>query len=56
MDGELDAVIVGRGGQGTKLAAQVVAWAGALAGFSPLHYSVYDGLIRGGNVASTVWA
>lgn len=53
-DIEYDVVIVGRGGQGTKLAAQVLAWAGALEGLKPLHYSVYDGLIRGGNIASTV--
>ena len=51
---ELDAIIIGRGGQGTKLAAQVITHAGALDGYSPLHYSVYDGLIRGGNIASTV--
>lgn len=51
---EYDAIVVGRGGQGTKLAAHIVAWAGALQEFSPLHYSVYDGLIRGGNIASTI--
>jgi 2-oxoglutarate ferredoxin oxidoreductase subunit gamma len=51
---EVDAIIIGRGGQGTKLAAQVITHAAALDGYSPLHYSVYDGLIRGGNIASTV--
>ena len=47
------AIMTGRGGQGTKLANQILAWAAASDGFSPLHYSVYDGLIRGGDIAST---
>lgn len=51
---EVDIVITGRGGQGTKLAAQLLAAAAALDGDFPLHYSVYGALIRGGDIASTV--
>ncbi|HVC99961.1 MAG TPA: 2-oxoacid:acceptor oxidoreductase family protein [Candidatus Dormibacteraeota bacterium] len=51
---ELDIIITGRGGQGTKLAAQLLASAAAVDGYFPLHYSVYGALIRGGDIASTI--
>jgi Pyruvate/2-oxoacid:ferredoxin oxidoreductase gamma subunit len=51
---EMDVIITGRGGQGTKLAAQLLASAAALDGYFPMHYSVYGALIRGGDIASTV--
>lgn len=53
-DAERVCIMTGRGGQGTKLAAHLVALAGAMDGWSPLHYCIYDGLIRGGNIACTV--
>jgi 2-oxoglutarate ferredoxin oxidoreductase subunit gamma len=51
---ETEIMITGRGGQGTKLAAQLLASAAMLDGYFPLHYSVYGALIRGGDIASTV--
>lgn len=50
----VDIIITGRGGQGTKLAAQLLASAAAVDGYFPLHYSVYGALVRGGDIASTV--
>lgn len=48
------AVITGRGGQGTKLAVSVLGEAALGAGSYPMLYSIYDGLIRGGRIASTI--
>jgi len=48
------AVITGRGGQGTKLAVSVLGEAALGAGCYPMLYSIYDGLIRGGRIASTI--
>jgi Pyruvate/2-oxoacid:ferredoxin oxidoreductase gamma subunit len=48
------AVITGRGGQGTKLAVSVLGEAALSIGCFPMLYSIYDGLIRGGKVASTI--
>jgi 2-oxoglutarate ferredoxin oxidoreductase subunit gamma len=48
------AVITGRGGQGTKLAVSVLGEAALASGCYPMLYSIYDGLIRGGRIASTI--
>lgn len=48
------AVFTGRGGQGTKLAVSVLGQAALASGSYPMLYSIYDGLIRGGRIASTI--
>lgn len=48
------AIITGRGGQGTKLAVSVLGEAALSVGCYPMLYSIYDGLIRGGRIASTI--
>lgn len=45
-------VMTGRGGQGGKLAMELLAWSASAGGLVPVLYSVYGALIRGGDVAS----
>lgn len=49
-------VLTGRGGQGVKLATELLAWSAGARGFRVVQYSVYGGLIRGGEIASTLAA
>jgi 2-oxoglutarate ferredoxin oxidoreductase subunit gamma len=45
-------VMTGRGGQGGKLAMELLAWSASATGLVPVLYSVYGALIRGGDIAS----
>lgn len=45
-------VMTGRGGQGGKLAMELLAWSASAGGLVPVLYSVYGALIRGGDIAS----
>lgn len=45
-------VVTGRGGQGGKLAGELLAWSASNSGLIPTLYSVYSALIRGGDIAS----
>jgi 2-oxoglutarate ferredoxin oxidoreductase subunit gamma len=45
-------VMTGRGGQGGKLAMELLAWSVSADGLVPVLYSVYGALIRGGDIAS----
>jgi Pyruvate/2-oxoacid:ferredoxin oxidoreductase gamma subunit len=45
-------VMTGRGGQGGKLAMELLAWSASNGGLVPVLYSVYGALIRGGDIAS----
>jgi Pyruvate/2-oxoacid:ferredoxin oxidoreductase gamma subunit len=45
-------VMTGRGGQGGKLAMELLAWSASAGGLVPVLYSIYGALIRGGDVAS----
>jgi 2-oxoglutarate ferredoxin oxidoreductase subunit gamma len=45
-------VMTGRGGQGGKLAMELLAWSASADGLVPVLYSVYGALIRGGDIAS----
>ncbi len=45
-------VLTGRGGQGVKLATELLAFASSREGKVPVQYSVYGALIRGGDIAS----
>jgi 2-oxoglutarate ferredoxin oxidoreductase subunit gamma len=45
-------VLTGRGGQGVKLATELLAAACSWEGKVPVQYSVYGALIRGGDIAS----
>lgn len=45
-------VMTGRGGQGGKLAMELLAWSASASGLVPVLYSVYGALIRGGDIAS----
>lgn len=45
-------VMTGRGGQGGKLAMELLAWSASADRLVPVLYSVYGALIRGGDIAS----
>lgn len=45
-------VMTGRGGQGGKLAMELLAWSASAGGLVPVLYSIYGALIRGGDIAS----
>jgi 2-oxoglutarate ferredoxin oxidoreductase subunit gamma len=47
-------VMTGRGGQGGKLAMELLAWSASSEGLIPVLYSIYGALIRGGDIASTL--
>jgi len=47
-------VMTGRGGQGGKLAMELLAWSASAQGLVPVLYSVYGALIRGGDIASSL--
>jgi 2-oxoglutarate ferredoxin oxidoreductase subunit gamma len=49
-----DLVMTGRGGQGGKLAMELLAWSASAQGLVPVLYSVYGALIRGGDIASSL--
>lgn len=46
--------MTGRGGQGGKLAMELLAWSASSQGLTPVLYSVYGALIRGGDIASSL--
>jgi 2-oxoglutarate ferredoxin oxidoreductase subunit gamma len=50
--GPVAVVMTGRGGQGGKLAMELLAWSASADGLVPVLYSVYGALIRGGDIAS----
>lgn len=45
-------VVTGRGGQGVKLATELLAYASFEQGLVAIQYSVYGALVRGGDIAS----
>jgi len=45
-------VVTGRGGQGVKLATELLAYASFQQGLVAIQYSVYGALVRGGDIAS----
>jgi Pyruvate/2-oxoacid:ferredoxin oxidoreductase gamma subunit len=47
-------VMTGRGGQGGKLAMELLAWSASAQGLVPVLYNVYGALIRGGDIASSL--
>ena len=52
MSSPIAIVMTGRGGQGGKLAMELLAWSASADGLVPVLYSVYGALIRGGDIAS----
>lgn len=52
MSSPIAVVMTGRGGQGGKLAMELLAWSASADGLVPVLYSVYGALIRGGDIAS----
>ncbi len=54
MNRPIAVVMTGRGGQGGKLAMELLAWSASSEGLVPVLYSIYGALIRGGDIASTL--
>jgi len=54
MTDRVSLVMTGRGGQGGKLAMELLAWSASAQGLIPVLYSVYGALIRGGDISSSL--
>lgn len=54
MTDRVSLVMTGRGGQGGKLAMELLAWSASAQGLIPVLYSIYGALIRGGDISSSL--